>query len=285
MKLLWAALMAAITLHTSDSLAQTVWENFSKKKLDKYENIVHKQQRKSTDVADAATTHHMGKRKVVKMLGEETNFMIQKVLPKLVVDHTTFKAYLVKWLQENNVLEFLLYDESNVGLKTISQELSASVIKYETTDIVSNSIKYPINLASQYTESLGDEYSNQTKIIKSSFDPAAEDIRNLFKTGKAKVWFSSNEDYDDFKKADTTITHYVVKTETSSDKLKGWYVYFDFNMENVDKTNSSIVFKNKTELMKRVIERILYYRIVASKYDQIKKMIDVKSKDATTDNK
>ena len=62
LKLLWAALMAAVTLQTSASLAQTVWENFSKKKLDKFENIVHKQQRTSTDVADAATTHHMGKR-------------------------------------------------------------------------------------------------------------------------------------------------------------------------------------------------------------------------------
>lgn len=64
-------------------------------------------------VEKAAEAYHISTGKVVKMLDEESDYMIYEVLPNLVVDHTVLKKQNLSGLQIKNILDFLLYGEGH----------------------------------------------------------------------------------------------------------------------------------------------------------------------------
>lgn len=131
--------------------AQTVGQNFDAKKLNKFEKQYEKNMKKDDLTKETGKTYHMSPGAVVDMQHDEIDYMI-KLIPNLVVDHTTFKQYLVKGLQENNILDFLLYGDGSTTYKTLADGLSTELVDYETKDMISNKIKFPINIPSSYVE-------------------------------------------------------------------------------------------------------------------------------------
>lgn len=131
--------------------AQTVGQNFDAKKLNKFEKQYEKNMKKDGLTKETGKTYHMSPGAVVDMQHDEIDYMI-KLIPNLVVDHTTFKQYLVKGLQENNILDFLLYGDGSATYKTLADGLSTELVDYETKDMISNKIKFPINIPSSYVE-------------------------------------------------------------------------------------------------------------------------------------
>ncbi|MBP7841956.1 hypothetical protein KA037_04830 [Patescibacteria group bacterium] len=146
-----ATALAALLATNVD--AQTVGKNFDAKHLDKYEKTYEKSLKKDDLTKETGKTYDMSPGAVVNMLHDEIDYMV-KLIPTLVVDHTTFKAYLMKGLQENNILDFLLYGDGSATYKTLADGLSTQLVDYETKDIniISNKIKFPINIPSSYVE-------------------------------------------------------------------------------------------------------------------------------------
>lgn len=145
---------ALATLLAANVDAQTVGKNFDAKHLAKYEKTYEKKLKKDDNTKEVGKTYQMSAGDVVSMYHDEVDFMVNKVTPKLVVDHTTFKQYLVDGLQENNILDFLLTGAGSAEYKTLADGLSTELVDYETKDIISNKLKFPIDIPSSYVESL-----------------------------------------------------------------------------------------------------------------------------------
>lgn len=189
--------------------------------MSKYEKTYEKNLKKDDNTKEIGKTYEMSAGDVVKMYHDEVDFMVKKVTPKLVVDHTTFKQYLIDGLQENNILAFLLTGAGSAEYRTLADGLSAELVDYETKDIISNKLKFPIDIPSSYVESLGDDYKDQTSVIKKTFDNSLKDAQGLLKTGKIKIWFTK-EAWELFKKDNPGIMdYYVGVTPDANGKLKG----------------------------------------------------------------
>lgn len=152
-----------------------------------YKKVIVELKKEDPDIDAAAKAYRVKNKDVVESIEGDVEYVIEKLIPTIYMNHNIIKQQLGSGLNKKNALQWI-YLNKLPEIQGFSTELAKRVWDFEKNNPYSNKAKYPVYVINDFADYTHEEIEKQQlTIVESVFVEAVADFDAFFQKGTVKL--------------------------------------------------------------------------------------------------